>query len=43
MPPRVAPIIVQQPNTDSIYYVHPSEGPNSVTVTPLLTGSNYLA
>jgi len=42
MPPRVAPIIVQQPNTDSIYYVHPSEGPNSVTVTPLLTGSNYL-
>jgi len=43
MPPRAAPVIVQQTNTDSVYYVHPSEGPNSVTVTPLLTGSNYLA
>jgi len=43
MSPRVAPIIVQQPNTDSIYYVHPSEEPNSITVTPLLTGLNYLA
>jgi hypothetical protein len=43
MPPRQAPIIVQQANTDSIYYVHPSEGPNSVVVTPPLTGSNYLA
>lgn len=32
-----------QVNTDSIFYVHPSEGPNSVIVTPLLTGSNYLA
>jgi len=43
MPPRAAPVIVQQTNTDSIYYVHPSEGPNFVTVTPLVTGSNYLA
>jgi len=43
MPPRQAPIIVQQANIDSVFYVHPSEGPNSVTVTPLLTGSNYLA
>ncbi|RHN71398.1 putative gag-polypeptide of LTR copia-type [Medicago truncatula] len=43
MPPRVAPVIHQQPDPDSIYYVHPSEGPNSVTVTPLLTGPNYLA
>ena len=32
-----------QENTDSVFYVHPSEGPNSVIVTPLLTGSNYLA
>ncbi|KAL6503343.1 hypothetical protein OROGR_025270 [Orobanche gracilis] len=45
MPPRVAPVPVQDPpnNTDSILYVHPSEGPNSVTVTPLFNGSNYLA
>jgi hypothetical protein len=43
MPPRDAPIIVQQLNTDSIHYVHPSEGPNLVTVTPLFSGSNYLA
>lgn len=43
MPPRVAPVVVPQTNTDSVYYVHPSEGPNSVTVTPLLIGSNYLA
>jgi len=43
MPPRAAPIIIQQPNTNFIYYVHPSEGPNFVTVTPLLTDPNYLA
>jgi len=45
MPPRQNPATIQQPqvNVDSIFYVHPSEGPNSVTVTPLLTGSNYLA
>jgi len=43
MPPRTAPVILQQTNTDSVYYVHPSKGPNFVTVTPLLTGSNYLA
>jgi transposase InsO family protein len=38
-------MVRQQPHadTDSIFYVHPSEGPNTVTVTPLLTGSNYLA
>jgi hypothetical protein len=33
----------QHADTESIFYVHPSEGPNTVTVTPLLTGSNYLA
>jgi len=43
MPPRQAPIIVQRANTDSVFYVHPREGPNLVTITPLLTGSNYLA
>jgi len=43
MSPRQAPMIVHQANTDSVFYFHPSEGPNSVTVTPLLTSSNYLA
>ena len=43
MPPRQAPIIVLQANTDSVFYVHLSERPNSVAVTPLLTSSNYLA
>jgi hypothetical protein len=43
MPPRQAPIIVQQANIDSVFYVHPREKPNSVTITPLLTSSNYLA
>jgi hypothetical protein len=40
MPPRVAP---SEPQTDtsSPFYVHPDDGPSSVTVTPLLTGSNY--
>lgn len=28
-------------NPTSPYFVHPSDGPSSVTVTPLLTGSNY--
>jgi hypothetical protein len=41
MPPRVAVPIV--PDTDSIFYIHPSDGPNSVVVTPKLTGSNFLA
>ncbi|KAK2409531.1 putative mitochondrial protein [Trifolium repens] len=45
MPPRPAPIIVPPPtnNADSIFYVHPSEGPSSLTVTPQFNGSNYLA
>jgi hypothetical protein len=40
MPPRVAP---PEPQLDatSPYYVHPSDGPSSVSVTPQLTGSNY--
>ena len=32
-----------QPDTESEYFVHPSEGPNSLTVSPKLNGSNYLA
>jgi len=32
-----------QLDTESVFYVHPSEGPNSVLVTPPLDGSNYLA
>ncbi|MCI64582.1 hypothetical protein A2U01_0085840 [Trifolium medium] len=45
MPPRISPVQAPIPsnNTGSFLYVHPSEGPNSVTVTPHLTGSNYLA
>jgi hypothetical protein len=47
MPPRQAPIIIQaapnQPDVESVFYVHPSEGPNSVTIIPKLNGSNYLA
>ncbi|CAJ2658341.1 unnamed protein product [Trifolium pratense] len=40
MPPRVAPM---DPTSDpsSPYYVHSSDGPSSVKVTPLLTGSSY--
>ncbi|MCH79266.1 polynucleotidyl transferase Ribonuclease H fold, partial [Trifolium medium] len=45
MPPRVQPVvpIPIHNNTDSVFYVHPSEGPNTVLTTPLLNGSNYLA
>jgi len=43
MPRHQAPLVVQQQNTDSPFYVHLTEGPNSVTITPFLTGSNYLA
>jgi hypothetical protein len=32
-----------QPDTESVFYVHPSEGPNSVVIAPPLDGSNYLA
>jgi hypothetical protein len=40
MPPRVQPV---NPSSDptSPFYVHPSDGPSSVKVTPLLTGANY--
>ncbi|KAK2387257.1 putative mitochondrial protein [Trifolium repens] len=42
MPPRVAPVAPTQ-DTDSVLYIHPSEGPNFIAVIPKLTGSNYLA
>jgi hypothetical protein len=32
-----------QQDTESVFYVHPSEGPNSVLITPPLDGTNYLA
>jgi hypothetical protein len=43
MPPRVAPPPPADPSTDptSPFYVHSSDGPSSVKVTPLLVGSNY--
>ncbi|MCI35227.1 retrovirus-related Pol polyprotein from transposon TNT 1-94, partial [Trifolium medium] len=43
MPPRVAPVAPVDPVLDqtSPYFVHPSDGPSSVTVKPVLDGSNY--
>ncbi|MCI58573.1 receptor-like serine/threonine kinase, partial [Trifolium medium] len=43
MPSRVAPAAPVDPVLDqmSSFYVHPSDGPTSVAVTPVLTGSNY--
>jgi len=38
MPPRN-----QGPDQESPFYVHPSEGPSSLTVSLKLDGSNYLA
>jgi len=32
-----------QLDTESVFYVRTSEGPNSVLVAPPLDGSNYLA
>lgn len=43
MPPRLAPVPPIDPSMDqtSPFFVHPSDGPSSVTVTPVLSGSNY--
>jgi hypothetical protein len=41
MLPRVAPPPDPTLDNASPYYVHPGDGPSSVTVTPLLTDSNY--
>ncbi|PNX68176.1 hypothetical protein L195_g063864, partial [Trifolium pratense] len=30
-------------NPDDVYYVHPSDGPTSVVVKPILNHSNYQA
>jgi len=42
MPPRVIPAHIQQ-DIDAAFFVHLSEGPHSLVVTPKLNGSNYLA
>lgn len=39
MLPRIASQVIVQ--ADSIYYVHPSDGANSVTTTLKLDGANY--
>jgi hypothetical protein len=31
------------PDTESVYFVHPSESPNSLSITPKLNGSNYIS
>lgn len=45
MPPQAVPAHLQQPNQDNDYafFVQPSEGPNSLIVSPKLNGSNYIA
>jgi hypothetical protein len=43
MPLRVAPVLNPSTDQSSPYYVHSSDGPSSVKVTPLLIGSNYHA
>lgn len=40
MPSRVIP--PQQIDLDLVYYIHLSEGPNTINFTPKLDGSNYL-
>lgn len=37
------PTHVSNGDIESFYYIHPSEGPNSIRLTPLLNGSNYLS
>lgn len=43
MPPRQVPAHLQQQDTNSIFYVHPIEGPNFLVVSLKLNGCNYLA
>jgi len=42
---KPVPAHLQQPNQDNDYafFVHPSEGPNYLIVSPKLNGSNYIA
>jgi len=42
MHPRVIPAHVQQ-HVDTAFFVHPSEGPHSLVVTPKFNGSSYFA
>jgi len=42
MPPRAIPTHIQR-DVDAALFVHLSEGPHSLVVTPKLNGSNYLA
>lgn len=43
MPPRLAPPLPPDPilYPSSPFYVHSSDGPSSVSITPVMTGSNY--
>ncbi|XP_058726231.1 uncharacterized protein LOC131597558 [Vicia villosa] len=43
MPPRVEPTRITNGDIESVYYVRSSEGPNSVSITPQLNGSNYIS
>lgn len=41
MPPRVTP--THHIDLDSTYYIHLSEGPKTINITPKLVEVNYLA
>ncbi|KAK2451623.1 putative mitochondrial protein [Trifolium repens] len=43
MPPRVAPTLDPTSDPSSPFFVHPSDGPSTVKVSPVLTGANYHA
>jgi hypothetical protein len=43
MPPRAAPVLDPTSDPSSPFFVHPSDGPSSVKVTPVLNGANYHA
>jgi len=45
MPPRQVPVHIHHPqqDSDSIFYVHPSEGTNLVVIAVKLNGLNNLA
>jgi hypothetical protein len=43
MPPRAAPVLDPTSDQSSPFFVHPSDGPSSVKVTPVLNGANYHA
>src|SRR4051812_34131567 len=45
MPPRIDHTAnrITNGDVDSVYYVHPSEGPNSVCIQPPLNGTKYIS